>query len=353
MKVFSGQYQLKEIHVRWAGIFLVAWIMTFFYPIEEGETPLTHYLISLTFTTIYWNLAFVIFMRFRKEYPELKQTPKRLVLTFVAVLLVFMIVDPILCYVLVHRDLSAELAFEHWITYLPVNVTAAAVIGSVYENVYFFEQWKKTIQLNEALKNQQVRTQFEVLQNQMSPHFLFNSLNTLTALISEDKKTATEFTQKLSEVYRYILANKDKDLVLLREELEFAEAYLYLLKMRYPKNLNATFLVSDEHQKQYIAPLTIQMLVENAIKHNVISKAHPLHIEVYIENDKSIVVKNNLQSKKVIEKSTKTGLSNIRKRYEYFGNQNIDIVTTAKNYLVAVPLIQLVRERDQTLTAGL
>ncbi len=261
--------------------------------------------------------------------------------------------DTILCLILGQKTLTDLTNPALLFQFTDINFIAAFFIGSVYENVYFFEQWKSTIQANEALKNQQIRTQFEVLQNQMSPHFLFNSLNTLTTLIAEDQKIATEFTQKLSDVYRYILANKEKELVSIEEELEFAEAYLYLLKMRYPENLMATFSVDAEYQKKYIAPLTIQMLVENAIKHNVISKAHPLHIEVYVENDKSIVVKNNLQNKKVLEKSTKTGLTNIKNRYKYFGNREIDIITTAQNYLVAIPLISLVNENDQPVVVKL
>lgn len=227
-----------------------------------------------------------------------------------------------------------------------MNFILAIIIGTIYETVFFFEKWKETIKQNEELKNQQIRTQFEVLQNQMSPHFLFNSLNTLTTLIAENQEIAIDFTQKLSEVYRYILQNKERELVYLHEELEFAKSYLFLLKMRFPDNLTATFQIDKEYESMSIAPLTIQMLVENAIKHNVVSKAHPLHIDVYVENGKSIVVKNNLQIKHVIEKSTKTGLANISKRYEYLDNRQIEIMTTPKNYMVAIPLINLFEDKN-------
>ncbi|MEL7002261.1 MAG: histidine kinase, partial [Bacteroidota bacterium] len=231
----------------------------------------------------------------------------------------------------------------------PQNMIAAFVVGSVYENVYFFEQWHKTIRLNEELKNQQIRTQFEVLQNQMSPHFLFNSLNTLTTLIAEDQNIAIEFTEKLSEVYRYILQNREKELIELKDELAFVEAYVFLLKMRYPENLHVEFNVDNQYLPRHIAPLTIQMLVENAIKHNVVSKANPLFIEIYVENGRSIIVKNNLQQKKVIAKSTKTGLSNIRKRYQYFGKEGVDVITTAHNFMVAIPLLNVIKEKPEAI----
>lgn len=346
--------KLREIYIRWTGIPVLALFLTFF--LDRGQEHfglVEKFFITLGITAFFWNGAFMIFIHFRKRFPLIRQTPKRLLITLFTLSVFLMAGDIFICFLLGKRSL-ADLADPVLLfQYTDINFLSALFIGSIYENVYFFEQWKGTIQLNEALKNQQIRTQFEVLQNQMSPHFLFNSLNTLTTLIAEDQKIATEFTQKLSDVYRYILANKEKELVLLKDEVQFAEDYLYLLRMRYPENLTATFSVSEEYQKQYIAPLTIQMLVENAIKHNVISKAHPLHIDVYIENGKSVVVKNNLQSKNVIEKSTKTGLANIRKRYEYFGNNNIDIIATAKNYLVAIPLINLVNENGQPVIAEL
>lgn len=346
--------KIREKYVRWICIPLFALLLTFIVddPYDRAKS-LEKYPLVLLITAFFWNGAFMIFIYFRKKFPLIRQTIQRLIITILALSAFLVIGDVFICMLLGKKSLADLAEPELLFAFTDVNFIAAFFIGSIYENVYFFEQWKRTFQLNEALKNQQIRTQLEVLQNQMSPHFLFNSLNTLTTLIAEDQKIASEFTQKLSEVYRYILANKEKELVSLKDELEFAEAYLYLLKMRYPENLLATFSVDATYRQQYIAPLTIQMLVENAIKHNVISKAHPLHIEVYVENGQSIVVKNNLQHKKVIEKSTKTGLANIRNRYKYFGNKEIEIITTAKNYLVAVPLIRLVNQNDQPIVAKL
>ena len=226
---------------------------------------------------------------------------------------------------------------------LAMNLIIALMVGTLYETVFFFERWKEAIQQNEELKNQQIRTQFEVLQNQMSPHFLFNSLNTLTTLISENQQSALMFTEKLSDVYRYILQNKERELVTLSEELQFAKDYVYLLKIRFPENLNVDFNIPDKNLNHHIAPLTLQMLIENSIKHNVISKAHPLSVDVYL-TEGSIVVRNNLKVKQVLDRSTKTGLENIRKRYEYLSDRGIDVIETTNSFIVSVPLIELRQE---------
>ena len=345
-------YRLREVHVRWSGIAILSVIMMLLYK-EPDETYLAKYGTSFLFTSFFWNGAFMLFMYFRRVYPQIRQTPKRLVVTifWLAILLVFG--DPLLCLLFGLKDwqtvLDPTVAFEH----APTNFLAAVVVGSIYENVYFFEQWKKSIQLNEALKNQQIRTQFEVLQNQMSPHFLFNSLNALTTLIAENGMVAIEFTEKLSEVYRYILQNKEKEVVRLGDELEFAKNYMFLLQIRYPENLKANFNVEEKFHHQSIAPLTIQMLLENAIKHNRISKAHPLEIDIYVNNNHSVVVKNNLQKRNVIEKSTKTGLANIKKRYAYFGYDSIKITSTSKDFLVAIPLLHIKNDTEQMMSPSI
>ena len=338
--------RIREVYVRWAGIPFVAALATFTMKHPDPIPLWLNYLYALGFTTLYWNGAYLIFIGFRRLFPHISQTAKRLVIT-IACLTAWMSVGGIplkISFGLMSiQDITR---WEEYVEYMAFNFAVAFFIGILYETAFFFEKWKEAIRLNEQLKNQQIRTQFEVLQNQMSPHFLFNSLNTLTTLIAENQQTAIEFTQKLSEVYRYILQNKERELVTLGEELEFARNYVFLLKIRYPDNLYVEYNVDEAFLHTSIAPLTLQILIENAIKHNVVSKAHPLTIEVYVDNGKSVVVKNNLQVKRAIEKSTKTGLANISKRYEYLGNRKIDIIVTQKNYMVGVPLIDVLEEKQ-------
>ncbi|WP_420316296.1 sensor histidine kinase [Ekhidna sp.] len=340
--------KLKEIHVRWIGILIVAVLAT----VNDGDNHMAdkslwfHYFVSLCFTAVYWNGACAIIFFFRKKFPEISKTKRRLSLTGLGVI-IWMSLGGIPLKVLFDVVTWNEvLTMEEHLRYIPFNFVIAAVVSLSYEAFYFFEKWKEQFRLYEQLKNQQIRTQYEVLQNQMSPHFLFNSLNTLTTIIPEDPDVAVKFTEKLSQVYRYILQNKDRELVSLKEEMDFVESYLFLLLMRYPNNLSFQFNIDKQYLMLTIPPLTLQMLVENAIKHNVVSKAKPLHIEIYIENGKSVVVKNNLQPKESLEKSTKTGLENIRKRYSILGDREIDVITSTSNYMVAVPLIELLEEKD-------
>ena len=287
---------------------------------------------------------------FRRVFPTIRETPKRLAITLLSLVTLLAVGDVVICLALGLKQWSDFSNLSILFNKTPKSLMAALVVGSIYENVYFFQQWRDTIRVNEALKSQQIRTQFEVLQNQMSPHFLFNSLNTLNTLIAEDPKLAMEFNEKLSDVYRYILQNKEKELVKLSRELKFVKDYLFLLKMRYPENLHIQIDVDEPYARRHIAPLTLQMLVENSIKHNVVSRALPLFIEIYTQRDR-LVVKNNLQPKQVLEKSTKTGLENIRKRYQYLTKNKVHVDANNKFYAVSIPLLEVIEEKQQVLAS--
>ncbi len=339
--------KLKEIYVRWIGIPIVAIFAQASNPEHMSDQPyIYHYFVSICFTAVYWNGACFFIFKFRKLFPEISKTGRRLFFSALGIILWMSIGGLPLKLIFEISEFKDLLKPSEHTEFLPFNFIAATVISLGYEAFYFFEQWKEQFRLNEQLKNQQIKTQYEVLQNQMSPHFLFNSLNTLTSIIPEDADAAVAFTERLSEVYRYILNNKDRELVELEEEIKFVKSYLFLLRMRYPDNLNFSFEIEQKYHTMTIPPLTLQMLVENAIKHNIVSKSKPLHIDIYIENGKSVIVKNNLQKKASAEASTKTGLENIRKRYRILGNKEIDVITSASNFMVAVPLIDLLEEKD-------
>lgn len=338
----------KEIHVRWVGIPIVAVLAVIFNgdKMPSYTSVWYNYLIAISFTIVYWTGVSYIVFGLRRVYPEISKTARRLILSAIGIIfwMTFGGVPVKLIFGLC--ELADVFLISSHTEYLLFNFVIATVVSLGYEAFYFFDKWKEQFRLNEQLKNQQIRTQYEVLQNQMSPHFLFNSLNTLASIIPDDSNAAVAFTEKLSEVYRYILNNKERELVRLEEEIVFVKNYLFLLRMRYPDNLTFDFEISQESYSLTIPPLTLQMLVENAIKHNVVSKSKPLHIDIYIENGKSVIVKNNLQRKDSLEKSTKTGLENIRKRYKILGSREINISTSASNFAVSVPLIDLLEEKD-------
>jgi len=341
--------KLKEVHIRWIGIPIVAFIAMLATGNHMGIPPWLDYIISFAFTTVYWNGACFIIFYFRRKFPEISRIQRRLIFSALLIIVWMTIGGVPFKLILGVTEIQDLFKMSEYLPFLPFNFTAAIIISLSYEATYFFDKWKEQFRINEQLKNQQIKTQYEVLQNQMSPHFLFNSLNTLASIIPEDGDAAVSFTEKLSEVYRYILNNKERELVSLEEELAFVRSYLFLLRMRYPDNLSFDFQIEEQYHKMTIPPLTLQMLVENAIKHNIVSKTKPLHIDIYVENGKSVIVKNNLQKKEIPDSSTKTGLENIRKRYHILGNKKIDVITSTTNFMVAVPLIDLLEEKDLAL----
>lgn len=230
-----------------------------------------------------------------------------------------------------------DLSSKESISYLIMSVVITLFVNSIFVGNSFFKSWKRALEEKEELKRDSISAEFETLKNQINPHFLFNSLNTLASLIEENPQTATRFVQKLSNVYRYVLTQKDKQTVLLSEELQFIESYVYLNQIRFGENLRVTIHIEPEQQSKHIATLSLQMLLENAIKHNSISSKHPLFIEIKA-NDRYVIVKNNLQRKVSVD-SNGIGLNNIVHRYSFLSELPVEIGETAQHFEVKIPLI--------------
>jgi LytS/YehU family sensor histidine kinase len=212
---------------------------------------------------------------------------------------------------------------------------------AIYEGVYIYQKLQESVLEAQKFQTEHIKSQFEVLKNQIDPHFLFNSLNTLASIITEKPHMAVDFAEKLSQVYRYILQNKDKEVVALETEINFVKSYVFLLQTRFEQNLIVNFEVGEAYLNQCIPPLSLQILVENAIKHNVVSQAKPLRVDIFIDRETSIVVRNNLQPKRHITTSNKIGLDNIIKRYQYLTNQSVEILPTPQDFKVALPLLSV------------
>lgn len=339
--------KIKEIYVRWVGIILLGLML----PLtikgikDPNETYLISALVAGLHAFVFWQGNCIILFAMRKRMPSYKDTNRRIFYTIIFAVIYTLLAGFILAGTLYYFGFETGDCFDPstatFYAKIQMNMSLTGMVGTVYESSYFFSRWKESLIEAEQLKIQHIRSQFEVLKNQVSPHFLFNSLNTLISIIPEHPDLAIEFTEKLSKVYRYILQNKDKELVELESELAFTKSYIFLLKIRFGENLKVNYKIKDEYKSHFVAPLTLQMLVENAIKHNVISKAKPLTIDIYVENGDSIVVRNNLQIKNVVKQSTKVGLENIIKRYKYLSNQAVDVISTAGNFIVSLPLIKL------------
>jgi sensor histidine kinase YesM len=180
--------------------------------------------------------------------------------------------------------------------------------------------------------------QFESLKNQIDPHFLFNSLNVLSSLIEENPDNAQRFTTSLSKIYRYVLEQKDKELVSVSEELTFAKTYMNLLKMRFENSITYEIPVDYENQEAKVVPLSLQLLLENTIKHNVVSENKPLHIKIYIENN-YLIVENNLQKKEVLQDRKGVGLQNIVNRYGLISERKVVVQGNETIFKVKIPIL--------------
>ncbi|UII20061.1 sensor histidine kinase [Fulvivirga ligni] len=213
------------------------------------------------------------------------------------------------------------------------------LVSLVLHSHKFLISWRQLAIDSEQMKKEAAVSKYESLKNQVNPHFLFNSLNALTNLVYEDQDMAAKFIKKLSQVYRYVLETKDQELVSLETELKFVESYVFLQKIRYEEGLDFSMNIAAKDYK--IVPLSVQMLVENAIKHNIISVDEPLHIEIYQEGE-MLVVSNNLQKKNIIkEESSKTGLQNIQSRYLFVSDKAVEIVGEGERFTVKLPLLKI------------
>ncbi|WP_299683112.1 2TM domain-containing protein [uncultured Tenacibaculum sp.] len=211
----------------------------------------------------------------------------------------------------------------------------------------FMFNWKKAA--SQETKQQQIvakteTAKFETLKSQIDPHFLFNSLNVLTSLIGENPNQAEKFTTKLSKVYRYVLEQRNKELIPLEEELKFAKTYMELLQMRFEDALEFEILTNVTTSDLKIVPLSLQLLLENAVKHNVVSSSRPLQISIYEENG-YLKIKNNINPKEAIgKKSTKVGLQNIADRYGLISNERVHIENNNKTFTVSLPLLSKTKD---------
>ena len=176
------------------------------------------------------------------------------------------------------------------------------------------------------------------LKQQINPHFLFNSLNVLTSLIKLEPDLAEKFTEHLSKVYRYVLENKDNDLVNLQTELDFLDAYIFLLNIRFMDKIEVKVNIQEEKKNLLILPLALQLLIENAIKHNSMSKKNPLKIEIFIDNENKLNVVNNLQERESHMASTGVGLKNIEHRYKLLEMEPPQFLKTETMFIARIPV---------------
>ncbi|MDY7395517.1 2TM domain-containing protein [Aureibaculum sp. 2210JD6-5] len=223
-------------------------------------------------------------------------------------------------------------------TFYFTSIIITLVISIFFHAVYFYQKSQKEKVTEQKIIAGTASAQFDALKNQLDPHFLFNSLNVLTSLIDENPDAAQDFTTALSKVYRYVLEQKNKELISVDEELQFAKTYVSLLKMRFEDSIVFSIPDKASNPEAKVVPLALQLLLENAVKHNVVNSKNPLTIKIYEENG-HLVVENNLQTKEVLKKSSGVGLSNIQQRYQLVTDRKVDINKTVGSFIVKLPML--------------
>lgn len=300
------------------------------------------FLISLAEGLVLWETNRLVLLYFHKRFPTLQESRKRLLGIFLGCMLVTVLVRYLNIWIY-DKTLFWGYIFPpegYWYNIL-IALLYVIIVAGLYEGVFYFSQWKNSFAETEALKRENLQTQLNSLKAQVNPHFLFNNLSSLSSLVMTDQKKAVEFIGELASVYRYVLQSNDSNLTTVSAELEFIQHYFHLLKTRFDEGLQLNIRVSSTYLNYGLPPLTLQLLVENAVKHNVILPESPLVINIYTDEAENLVVINNLQKKTVSIETGKLGLSNIIAKYRLMGHKDIMIKQTKEVFQVLVPLIKM------------
>jgi len=289
---------------------------------------------------ISWYVHIFVMHWLRVQFPNIKQTALRLVILGIAHITLISLTYIGLFY---SYDATAFLGYKldpqqlRYALYSGVALTMIAT--TMWEADYTWGQWKESITEKERMQQLTIQHEFETLKGQVNPHFLFNCFNTLSSLIGEDPKQAETFLNELSKVYRYLLRNNQDGLSTLQTEIKFIESYYRLLKTRHGEAVQLKTEIDKKYENYLLPSLSLQMLVENAVKHNVLSKNKPLMIDIFTTSGNKLVVSNNVQLRTVKAPSNKIGLDNIKAKYNLLGQTGFHVLQDKKSFCVVLPLI--------------
>lgn len=284
-----------------------------------------------------WEILRIINRQLNQWLPFEKGIPLRIfvqisigvVLALFIRLMIFLFGEPYFT-----QPLDKLFLVSTWLIY----VLGVTIVNGIFITTYFISRWKDSIREAERLEKEKAIVQFDNLKNQLNPHFLFNALSSLNSLIAENQQLASEFLQQLSKIYRYILQNKDKNLVSLQTELDFIRNYVLLAETRFQNSLKFDFDIPTPVPDKSIVPVTLQVLIENALKHNRIDEQHPLHIHITVALN-YLEVSNNFQPRKTVDTSNKQGLENLKSLYRFYSDEPVLIDQTESTFCVKIPLL--------------
>ena len=325
--------------IRIIGIPTIGIVMPlFFYDGDDTSRLFIWMIISIVITFLFWELGQRVSSYMNIKYPINSFSGKHLIIMilFYSALAGFAIILIYMANLLFGSVTSAywyEMKGIHIIIILITFFTTA-----INEGIFLFFKWKNSLFVTEKLEKENVLAHYEAFKNQVNPHFLFNSLGILSSLIQTNPKNALEYVDQFSKTYRYILDVSNKDTVSIKEEMEFINSYIFLHKIRFGDNLQFKSEINSNHLNKFILPLSLQIPVENAIKHNEISDKHPLKILIYQENN-YVIIKNNLNLKYRKDTLKPIGLRNLADRYKFISNVQPKFYKQDDNFIAEIPIV--------------
>jgi len=293
-------------------------------------------------TIVVWQVNRQGIILSRKSYPELIQTAQRVLYQLIWFVFFSSIIRITQTFLYDIFDIWPDedyLQFRPYFFNTLVSVAGTVQIAAYYEGMYLYQRWRVSYTEAVELKRVNLQSQLNSLKTQINPHFLFNNLNSLSSLITIDAVLAERFVEQLSSVYRYLLQQNSNDLCPLREEIQFIEAYFHLLKTRFGNGIFMKMDVDPDFLAHLIPPLTLQLLFENAIKHNVTSVSRPLTIRLYTESGQ-LHVENSIRLKKITVESNQIGLQNIIMKYRLLDQSEVVVYFDDEIFRVSIPLIK-------------
>ena len=326
-------------------VFVVIFFMGMY--MRNLRTALLVLLVSAFYSFITCESARLIFVLSRKKYAGLTNTKHRL-LYALKIGIPFLILVPLLQEAFTIavgyfplNKIKWNLLFWDYIFMVGLNVWGTLIVLGLYEGIYYIQNWKILYAESERLKRINLNSQYQFLKDQVKPHFLFNSLNTLASLIGTDADRAEKFVMEMSAVYRYLLSKKETELANLRDELRFLNSYVLMLKTRFADSLQMQISIDEKEYDFLLPPFVLQLLVENAVKHNVVSREKPLYVTITNDGNHNLIISNNIQRKRTPEPSEKTGLTNLITRYQLLKKEEqLCITDDGETFKIVLPLIE-------------
>jgi hypothetical protein len=307
---------------------------------DSNHNRFYDFLTSIIITILVWEGNLRIDTWMNKHYPWVGNTAKRLVI-HASVSLVYSVLSIYL----------TMLFFNAYVCNIPedrkeglmllcviIGLLVTVLILAIEISSQFFYQWKQSLIEVEKYKTESTQAQLQNLKDQINPHFLFNNMSVLSSLVYKDQDKAVDFINQLSKVYRYLLDTNNSELVTLETELTFIKSYTYLLQIRFDTNIQFQFTIDNKCQHCLLPPMALQLLIENAIKHNEVSTEQPLSISI-VAQENVLMVSNNLQLRTVSEPGSNTGLHNIKERYKHYSNRTVEVQQINTEFIVTLPLL--------------